>query len=118
MRSKLAAGLATLPPDASLVFYCNDGRLARHAAQDAIALGRSGVHWLEGGRAAWRASGRPVEACPGDDDPLLLTETDDMWYPPWARGDDVEAAMRQYLTWEVDLLKQLEREPYLHFAAP
>ena len=118
MRSKLAAGLATLPPDASLVFCCNDGRLARHAAQDAIALGRSDVHWLEGGRAAWRASGRPVEACPGDDDPLLLTETDDMWYPPWARGDDVEAAMRQYLTWEVDLLKQLEREPYLHFAAP
>jgi hypothetical protein len=41
-----------------------------------------------------------------------------MWYPPWARGDDVEAAMRQYLTWEVDLLKQLEREPYLRFAAP
>jgi rhodanese-related sulfurtransferase len=92
MRSNLAAGLATLPPDASLVFCCNDGRLARHAAQDAIALCRSDVHWLEGGRAAWRASGRPVEACaPGDGDPLLLTDTDDMWYPPWARGDDVEA---------------------------
>ena len=41
-----------------------------------------------------------------------------MWYPPWARGDDVEAAMRQYLTWEVDLLKQLDREPYLRFASP
>jgi hypothetical protein len=23
--------------------------------------------------------------------------------------------MRQYLTWEVDLLAQLEREPYLQF---
>ncbi|MEI7446305.1 MAG: rhodanese-like domain-containing protein [Burkholderiales bacterium] len=116
MRSKLAAALAKLPADAPLVVCCNDGRLAPHAARDARALGRADVRWLDGGRAAWRASGRPVEACPpGDADPQLLTETDDMWYPPWARADDVEAAMRQYLTWEVDLLKQLEREPYLRF---
>jgi rhodanese-related sulfurtransferase len=118
MRSRLGEALAKLPADASLVFCCNDGRLARYAAQDALALGRADVRWLEGGRAAWRAAGQPLEACPGDEDPLLLTATDDMWYPPWARRDDVEAAMRQYLTWEVDLLAQLAREPYLRFAAP
>lgn len=118
MRSRLAQALATLPPDAPLVFCCNDGRLARHAAQDALALGRADVGWLEGGRAAWRAAALPLETCPGDEDPLLLTATDDMWYPPWARPDDVEAAMRQYLTWEVDLLGQLAREPYLSFAPP
>ncbi|MFN9773782.1 MAG: rhodanese-like domain-containing protein [Burkholderiales bacterium] len=118
MRSRLADALAALPLEAPLVFCCNDGRLAPHAAQDAIALGRTDVRWLDGGRAAWRAAGQPVEACPGDDDPLLLTATDDMWYPPWAHKDDVEAAMRQYLTWEVDLLKQLEREPYLRFGTP
>jgi rhodanese-related sulfurtransferase len=117
MRSRLAEALAALPPDAPLVFCCNDGRLARHAAQDAIALGRADVRWLEGGRAAWRAAGHRLEPCPGDSDPLLLTATDDMWYPPWAHRDDVEAAMRQYLTWEVDLLKQLEREPYLRFVS-
>ena len=118
MRSRLAQALAALPPDAPLVFCCGDGRLARHAAQDALGLGRADVRWLEGGRAAWRAAGLPLEACPGDEDPLLLTATDDMWYPPWARRDDVEAAMRQYLTWEVDLLGQLVREPYLRFDPP
>jgi rhodanese-related sulfurtransferase len=119
MRSRLAEGLARLPADAPLVLCCGDGRLAPYAARDARALGRTDVRWLEGGRVAWRAAGRPLETCaPGDGDPLLLTDTDDMWYPPWARGDDVEAAMRQYLTWEVDLLKQLDREPYLRFASP
>jgi rhodanese-related sulfurtransferase len=119
MRSRLAEGLGRLPADAPLVLCCSDGRLAPYAARDARALGRTDVRWLEGGRVAWRAAGRPLETCaPGDGDPLLLTDTDDMWYPPWARGDDVEAAMRQYLTWEVDLLEQLEREPYLRFASP
>jgi rhodanese-related sulfurtransferase len=115
MRSRLAQALAKLPPSAPLVFCCNDGRLARYAAQDALALGRTDSRWLEGGRLAWRAAANPMETCLGDDDPLLLTATDDMWYPPWARRDDVEAAMRQYLTWEVDLLDQLAREPYLTF---
>jgi len=116
MRSRLAEALARLPADRPPVFCCADGRLAPHAAQDAIELGRTGARWLEGGRAAWRAAGGALEACAGDDDPLLLTATDDMWYPPYARSSDVETAMRQYLTWEVDLLAQLEREPYLRFA--
>ena len=115
MRSRLAEALARLPADRPPVFCCADGRLAPHAAQDAIALGRTDARWLEGGRAAWRAAGGALEACRGDDDPLLLTATDDMWYPPYARSSEVEAAMRQYLTWEVDLLAQLEREPYLRF---
>jgi len=38
-----------------------------------------------------------------------------MWYPPYARSSKVEEAMQQYLTWEVNLLAQLEREPYLRF---
>ena len=68
------------------------------------------------GIVAWRAAGRPLETCaPGDGDPLLLTDTDDMWYPPYARSSKVEEAMQQYLTWEVNLLAQLEREPYLRF---
>jgi hypothetical protein len=115
MRSRLAEALARLPADRRLVFCCADGRFAPHAAQDAIAFGRTDAQWLEGGRAAWRALVGALEACAGDHDPLLLTDTDDMWYPPYARSSDVEAAMRQYLTWEVDLLAQLEREPYLQF---
>jgi rhodanese-related sulfurtransferase len=115
MRSALPAVLASFPVGAPLVFVCGDGRVSRYAAQDAIDAGWTATRWLAGGRAAWREAGFPVEACAGDDDPLLLCATDDMWYPPWARSEGVEAAMLQYLTWEVDLLRQLEREPYLSF---
>ena len=118
MRSRLADVLHRFPRDACLVFCCADGRVSRFAAQDAIDLGYAGSRWLAGGRAAWRAAGLATEACAGDDDPLLLTATDDMWYPPWARSAGVEAAMQQYLTWELNLLAQLEREPYLRFASP
>jgi 3-mercaptopyruvate sulfurtransferase SseA len=79
-------------------------------------MGHAGTWVLAGGRAAWRAAGQPTEACSGDDDPRLLCATDDMWYPPYARQSGVQEAMQQYLTWEVNLLDQLAREPYLKFA--
>jgi len=115
MRSRLAQALTSFEPERPLVFTCSDGRVSRHAAQDALALGHADVAVLDGGRAAWRAAGLPTEDCPGDHDPLLLTATDDMWYPPYARRTGLTEAMQQYLTWEVNLLEQLAREPYLQF---
>ena len=115
MRSRLAQALQAFEPDRPLVFTCGDGRVSRHAAQDALAMGHANVAVLTGGRAAWRAAGMPTEVCPGDHDPLLLTATDDMWYPPYARRTGLTEAMQQYLTWEVNLLEQLAREPYLQF---
>lgn len=116
MRSQLAQALAALPKGGAPVFVCGDGRVSRFAAQDALALGHPGTRVLAGGRAAWRAEGRPTEVCSGDDDPRLLCATDDMWCPPYARQSGVQEAMQQYLTWEVNLLDQLAREPYLKFA--
>ena len=118
MRSCLREALARLPEDAGLVFACGDGRLARLAAQDALDMGWTQARWLEGGRAAWTRAGHPTQVCAGDEDPLLLSATDDMWYPPWARKTGIAAAMQQYLTWELGLLAQLEREPYLRFTPP
>ena len=115
MRSRLSQALQTFEHDRPLVFTCADGRVSRHAAQDALALGHAHVAVLAGGRAAWRAAGQLTEVCPGDHDPLLLTATDDMWYPPYARRTGLTEAMQQYLTWEVNLLEQLAREPYLQF---
>jgi len=115
MRSRLLDALGRFEVHTPLVFVCADGRVSRYAAQDAMDAGWSNVRVLAGGRAAWRAAGLPVERCTGDDDPLLLTPTDDMWYPPYARRTGVQEAMQQYLTWEVNLLQQLEREPYLRF---
>jgi rhodanese-related sulfurtransferase len=115
MRSRLAQALTAFEPERPLVFTCADGRVSRFAAQDALALGHADAAVLDGGRAAWRAAGLPTEVCPGDHDPLLLTATDDMWYPPYARRTGLTEAMQQYLTWEVNLLEQLAREPYLQF---
>jgi len=116
MRSMLPRVLERFPADSALVFACGDGALAPFAAQDAVALGNSRPRYLAGGRVAWCEGGRPTEASSGDDDPRLLTATDDMWYPPWARSSGVEEAMQQYLTWEVNLVAQIAREPYLRFS--
>jgi rhodanese-related sulfurtransferase len=115
MRSRLAQALERFATDTPLVFVCGDGNLSRFAAADAIAIGYARTSVLNGGRAAWRAANLATDTCHGDDDPKLLTATDDMWYPPYARSSKVEEAMQQYLTWEVNLLAQLEREPYLRF---
>ena len=34
----------------------------------------------------------------------------DVWYRPYDFKEDVEAAMRQYLDWEVDLVPQVTRD--------
>jgi rhodanese-related sulfurtransferase len=115
IRSRLAECLARFPKEAKLVFVCSDGRLSRYAAQDAIGLGYAQTRFLQGGTAAWNHAGFAIERPQGDDDPKLLTATDDVWYRPYDRASGVEEVMQQYLTWEVNLLAQLEREPYLRF---
>ena len=115
LRSRLAECLQrfeTARP--ALVFTSSNGVLARYAAQDAIALGHK-ARYLEGGTAAWNHDGFKTEPCSGDDDPKFLTATEDVWYRPYDRNSGVEEAMRQYLTWEVNLLEQLKRETYLRF---
>jgi rhodanese-related sulfurtransferase/predicted metal-dependent enzyme (double-stranded beta helix superfamily) len=116
IRSRLAECLARFPKEATLVFVCSDGRLSHYAAQDAIALGYAQARVLEGGTAAWNHAGFATEKPQGDADPKLLTATEDVWYRPYDRSSGVEEAMQQYLTWEVNLLAQLEREPYLRFS--
>jgi rhodanese-related sulfurtransferase len=116
IRSRLAECLARFAKDAKLVFVCADGRLARYAAQDAIALGHAQARFLAGGMAAWNGAGHPTEKPQADGDPKLLTATEDVWYRPYDRASGVEEAMQQYLTWEVNLLAQLEREPWLRFS--
>ena len=66
---------------------------------------------LAGGTQAWAAAGRPLE----DGIPRPSTDTDDVWYKPYDRKSQVEAAMQDYLQWEVDLLAQIRRDPDCRF---
>ena len=48
----------------------------------------------------------------------MLDDTDDVYYLPYDHADRVEQAMRAYLTWEVALVGQLEREGVRYPAFP
>ncbi|MDB5805278.1 MAG: thiosulfate sulfurtransferase [Betaproteobacteria bacterium] len=114
LRSRLSDCLKRFAPGTRLVFSSSNGVLARYAAEDAKALGFEAAY-LKDGTAAWKHAGYRMEAASGDDDPKFLSATEDVWYRPYERNGGVEQAMQQYLTWEVNLLAQLEREPYVSF---
>ena len=63
---------------------------------------------LDGGTAAWRAAGLPLAK--GRDGELLTCEPNDVWYKPYEHREAIEQAMRDYLTWEVNLVEQIERD--------
>ncbi len=104
-RLNLPANLEAMPDAPTLVLTSPDGVLARLAAAEAAPSGRA-VKVLEGGTAAWAATGRPLQEGPSH----LADAEDDVWYRPYDRDHDVEAAMKEYLTWEVGLVEQIERD--------
>ena len=84
----------------------SDGRLAELGALDLAMLTKATVRALEGGTAAWRAAGFPLAS--GTEH--MTCPPEDVWYRPYDRARDREAAMREYLSWEVDLVRQVERD--------
>jgi 3-mercaptopyruvate sulfurtransferase SseA len=84
--------------------------LARYAAADLAVLGID-VLALEGGTAAWRTAGQPMES----GETRMLEPPEDVWYKPYDRKGQVEAAMHDYLTWEVALMEQIKRDPDCRF---
>jgi rhodanese-related sulfurtransferase len=111
IRARLRDGLGRIGHAKRFVFTSPDGTLAKLAALDASALTAVPVQVLEGGTAAWKAAGFPLERGAT----RLAAETDDVWRKPYDRQAQIEQAMRDYLDWEVALVAQLEREEYLAF---
>ncbi len=88
-----------------------DGQLARYAAVDlATLLGRE-VRALEGGTRAWRAAALPLERGAT----RMLEPPEDVYYKPYDHQAQIEAAMQDYLQWEVALLEQVRRDPDCRF---
>jgi len=109
IRSRLGGHLEQIKSK-PVVCTSPDGLLARYAAADLAGSGCD-ARALEGGTAAWRAAGLPME----DGETRMLEPPEDVWYKPYDRKAQVEAAMQDYLQWEVNLLEQIRRDPDCRF---
>ncbi|MBH61202.1 MAG: thiosulfate sulfurtransferase [Alphaproteobacteria bacterium] len=105
-RALLPQSLSTLTQTENLVLISEDGVLAKLAAPEAAELTDSKVSVLRGGMAAWRDLGFPQSA--GFED--LAHEPNDHYLRAYDRDTGVEQAMQDYLTWEVGLVEQVERD--------
>jgi rhodanese-related sulfurtransferase/predicted metal-dependent enzyme (double-stranded beta helix superfamily) len=106
IRARLDRALPKLPGDGPLVLTSPDGVLASLAAPELMALTERPVKLLAGGTAAWRAAGLPLAS--GEEH--MADEPVDAWYRPYDKSAGVEAAMKDYLTWEVGLVDQIARD--------
>ncbi len=113
IRSRLPENLATLPDTPLLVLTSPDGQYAKRVFDEVAATGRK-VKVLQGGTEAWRDEGRALE----NGFTHMIDPPIDLWYKPYEFDDDdknIEQAMQQYLTWEVDLVEQIERDGTTEF---
>jgi rhodanese-related sulfurtransferase len=112
VRARLPRNLANVPRREMLVLTSPDGVLARLAAVqlDGTGTGYGEIRVLEGGTAAWRTAGLPL----AKDREAMADTPNDCWrrpYDPYAG----EGARERYLSWEIELVHQIEREGDLGF---
>jgi rhodanese-related sulfurtransferase len=112
IRSRLAQALEKIKPRGTLVLTSEDGVLAGLAVEEARALTSLPLRYLEGGNAAWRATGLPLVA----DNPRMADAPIDAWLKPYERPDGAQQAMADYLAWETDLLPRIARDGTAKFA--
>jgi rhodanese-related sulfurtransferase len=111
LRSRLKRALAKIPLRGMLVLTSEDGVLAGRAVPEARSLTDHPVRALDGGNAAWLTCGHALTA----DDPRMADEPIDVWLKPYERASDRAAAMREYLSWEVDLPARVARDGSANF---
>ncbi len=101
-------------PKRPVVVTSPDGVLAHYAAHDLTAARPDlDVRVLDGGTAAWTASGGTVEREDIEDN--ALTAIDDVWWKPYDNKQKIREQMENYLTWEVGLVEQVERDGLVEF---
>ena len=100
-----------MPATSLLIFTAAEEALARLAATDAAALTSTPVKVLSGGNAAWIAAGAALET--GDE--RMTGAAEDLSYRALDRKENVEQAMREYLSWEVELLNAVSSDPDFGF---
>jgi len=113
IRSRLRQDLAPLREAKPIIVVSTTTSYAKFAAKDLQSFTSQPVYVLDGGMKAWRAIGLPQES--GFE--KLADDTDDVWYSPYD-FDDLEKSMTAYLTWEVGLVDQLQKESRVDFIGP
>jgi rhodanese-related sulfurtransferase len=109
IRARLAHAMTKIPPRGTIVLTSEDGVMASLAAGE-----MPGAKLLAGGNAAWVASGRKLVAGEG----AMADEPIDTWLKPYERSSNQTAAMEQYLAWEIDLVRKIERDGTARFLRP
>lgn len=113
IRSRLEEALRSLYGVGMVMLTSPDGVLAHYAAPELKALRPDlVVRVLKGGTEAWTASGRVTE---GGITGNTLNAIDDVWWKPYDNPERVRQAMEDYLTWEVGLVEQVERDGLVQF---
>jgi len=114
VRSRLAPLAPRLAAAAQVIVTSPDGVLAAQAVAELRDLAGTPVAALRGGTDAWRHGGRPLErdrTIPAD------SECIDFYLRPYDRNSGVEEAMQAYLSWEIDLVHEIERDDTVRFGA-
>ena len=96
-----------------IVLVSPDGEIAALAAAEAEAAGGGlPVATLAGGMKGWRDAKLAIET----GHTRMADPPTDVWYRPYDFKENIEAAMRQYLDWEVDLVPQVARDGDARFS--
>jgi rhodanese-related sulfurtransferase len=105
---RLLAETARSESARTIVLCCADGRQSSVCARELTSDSPDGpeVCVVEGGFRAWADAGLDVESGKHGIFPGL----NDAWRPPFEGSDDLRASMQAYLTWEVNLIAQAERD--------
>jgi rhodanese-related sulfurtransferase len=112
IRTRLASLAPRLPEGRRVVVAAPDPRLAALGVAELRGLVPAPVMVLEGGTEAWQEAGLPLAADRTDPPDEACV---DFYLRPYDRNHGVEEAMRAYLSWEVDLVRQVERDGDAHF---
>ena len=96
-----------------IVLVSPDGEIAALAAPEAeAAAGGLPVVILQAGMTGWRDAKLGIET----GHTRMADPPTDVWYRPYDFKENIEAAMRQYLDWEVDLVPQVTRDGDANFS--
>lgn len=108
VRTRLAALADRLPETGIVAVTSPDAnRLARLAVEEVAELTPARVGVLERGTAGWAAGGMPLESDRTNPPDAACI---DVHLRPYDRNAGVEQAMRAYLSWEIELVHEIDRD--------